>query len=94
MQVIVYAVFFATFGSLIVMVKDRRKLVAVTLTGVMVTTLVGERPSRPGPIRHSQRNSGGPEGHQRHNPERIDLDKHRQGRSEVISSKLSSGRCS
>jgi hypothetical protein len=41
MQVIVYAVFFATFGSLIVMVKDRRKLVAVTLTAVMVTTLVG-----------------------------------------------------
>lgn len=41
MQVIVYAVFFATFGSLIVMVKDRRKLVAVTLAAVMVTTLVG-----------------------------------------------------
>jgi hypothetical protein len=41
MQVIVYAVFFATFGSLIVMVKDRRKLVAVPLTAVMVTTLVG-----------------------------------------------------
>lgn len=41
MQIIVYAVFFATFGSLIVMVKDRRKLVAVTLTAVMVTTLVG-----------------------------------------------------
>jgi hypothetical protein len=41
MQVIVYAVFFATFGSLIVMVKDRRKLVALTLTAVMVTTLAG-----------------------------------------------------
>lgn len=41
MQVIVYAVFFATFGSLIVMVKDRRKLVAVTFTAVMVTTLIG-----------------------------------------------------
>ncbi len=41
MQLIVYVVFFATFGSLIVMVKDRRKLVAVTLTAVMVTTLVG-----------------------------------------------------
>jgi hypothetical protein len=42
MQVIVYAVLFATFGSLIIMVKDRRTLVAVTLTAVMVTTLVGE----------------------------------------------------
>jgi len=41
MQLFVYVVFFATFGSLIVMVKDRRKLVAVTLTAVMVTTLVG-----------------------------------------------------
>ena len=41
MQVIVYAVFFATFGSLIVMVKDRRKLAAVTLIAVMVTTLAG-----------------------------------------------------
>ena len=41
MQFIVYVVFLATFGSLIVMVKDRRKLVAVTLTAVMVTTLVG-----------------------------------------------------
>jgi len=41
MQVIVYAVFFAAFGSLIVMVKDRRKLVAVILTAVMVTALVG-----------------------------------------------------
>jgi hypothetical protein len=41
MQVIVYAVFAAIFGSLIVMVKDRRKLVAVILTAVMVTTLVG-----------------------------------------------------
>jgi len=41
MQVIVYAVFFATFGSLIVMVKDRRKLVALTLTAVMMTTLAG-----------------------------------------------------
>ena len=41
MQVIVYGVFFAAFACLIVVVKSRRKLVAVTLTAVMVTTLVG-----------------------------------------------------
>ncbi|HZQ24496.1 MAG TPA: hypothetical protein VFA89_17030 [Terriglobales bacterium] len=41
MQVILYAVFFAAFASLMVMVKSRRKLVAVTLTAVMVMTLVG-----------------------------------------------------
>ena len=41
MQVILYAVFFAAFACLIVMVKSRRKLVAVTLTAVMVMTLVG-----------------------------------------------------
>ena len=41
MQVIVYAVFFAAFACLMVMVKSRRKLVAVTLTAVMVMTLVG-----------------------------------------------------
>lgn len=41
MQVIVYGVFFATFACLMVMIKSRRKLVAVTLTAVMVTTLVG-----------------------------------------------------
>jgi hypothetical protein len=41
MQVIVYGVFFAAFASLMVMVKSRRRLVAVTLTAVMVTTLVG-----------------------------------------------------
>ena len=41
MQVIVYAVFFAAFVCLTVMVKSRRKLIAVTLTGVMVMTLAG-----------------------------------------------------
>jgi hypothetical protein len=46
MQVIVYGVFFAAFASLMVMVKSRRKLVAVTLTAVMVTTLVGAAPAQ------------------------------------------------
>lgn len=46
MQVIVYGVFFATFACLMVMIKSRRKLVAVTLTAVMVTTLVGAPPAR------------------------------------------------
>jgi hypothetical protein len=41
MQVSIYEVFFAAFLCLMVMVKDRRKLVAVTLTAVMVTTLAG-----------------------------------------------------
>jgi hypothetical protein len=41
MQVIVYWVFFAAFAGLMVVVKSRRKLVAVTVTAVMVTTLVG-----------------------------------------------------
>ena len=41
MQVIVYGVFFATFACLMVMIKSRRKLVAVTVTAVMVTTLAG-----------------------------------------------------
>jgi hypothetical protein len=41
MHVIVYGVFFAAFACSIVMVKDRRKLVAVTLIAVMVTTLAG-----------------------------------------------------
>src|SRR5215813_4254187 len=41
MQVILYAVFFAAFACLMVMVKSRRKLVAVTLTAAMVMTLVG-----------------------------------------------------
>jgi hypothetical protein len=41
MQVMVYGVFFAAFAYLMVRVKSRRKLVAVTLTAVMVTTLVG-----------------------------------------------------
>lgn len=44
MQVIVYGVFFATFACLMVMIKSRRKLVAVTVTAVMVTTLVGAPP--------------------------------------------------
>jgi hypothetical protein len=41
MQVIVYAVFFAAFACSILMVKDRRKVVALILTAVMVTTLAG-----------------------------------------------------
>ena len=41
MQVIAYAVFFATFVWLVVTVKSRRRFVAVTLTAVMVMTLVG-----------------------------------------------------
>ena len=41
MQVISYAVFFAAFVWLVVTVKSRRKVIAVTLTGVMVMTLVG-----------------------------------------------------
>ena len=40
MQVIIYAVFFVAFSYLMVTAKSRRKLVAVTLTAVMVTTLV------------------------------------------------------
>lgn len=40
MQIIVYGVFFAIFSCWMVMVKSRRKLVAVTLTAVMVMTLV------------------------------------------------------
>ena len=41
MQVISYAVFFAAFVWLVVTVKSRRKVIAVTLTGIMVMTLVG-----------------------------------------------------
>jgi len=41
MQVIAYVVFFAAFVWLVVTVKSRRKLIAVTLTGVMLITLVG-----------------------------------------------------
>jgi hypothetical protein len=41
MQVIAFGVFFATFAWLIVMVRSPRKLIAVTLTAVMVMTLVG-----------------------------------------------------
>jgi hypothetical protein len=41
MQVIVYGVFFAAFAGLMVVVKSRRKLVAVTVTAVMVTALLG-----------------------------------------------------
>ena len=41
MQVMWYVVFFAAFVWLLVTVKDRRKFIAVTLTGVMVMTLVG-----------------------------------------------------
>jgi len=41
MQVIAFGVLFAAFAWLIVMVRSPRKLIAVTLTAVMVLTLVG-----------------------------------------------------
>ena len=41
MQVLWYAVFFAAFTWLVVTVQGRKRLVAVTLAGVMVVTLVG-----------------------------------------------------
>lgn len=41
MQVISYAVFFMAFTWLVVTVRSRRKLIAVTITAVMVMTLVG-----------------------------------------------------
>ena len=41
MQVLWYAVFFAAFTWLVVTVQGRKRLVAVTLTGIMVVTLVG-----------------------------------------------------
>ena len=41
MQVIAYVVFFAAFVWLVVAVKSRRKLIAVTFTGVMVMALMG-----------------------------------------------------
>jgi hypothetical protein len=41
MQMIWYAVFFTSFAWLVVTVKNSRKLIAVTLSGVLVMTLVG-----------------------------------------------------
>ncbi len=41
MQVLWYAVFFTAFAWLVVTVQGRKRLVAVTLAGVMVVTLVG-----------------------------------------------------
>ena len=41
MQVIAYVVFFAVVVWLVVKVKSRRRVIAVTLTGAMVMTLVG-----------------------------------------------------
>ncbi|HZR05355.1 MAG TPA: hypothetical protein VFA61_05970, partial [Candidatus Udaeobacter sp.] len=41
MQIIWYAVFFTGLVWLVTISKSRRKLVAVTLTGAMVLTLVG-----------------------------------------------------
>jgi hypothetical protein len=41
MQIIAYAVFFTAFVWLVVTVKSCRKLIAVTLVGVMVMTLAG-----------------------------------------------------
>jgi hypothetical protein len=41
MQVVVYTIFFAALTWLVMTVQNRRRLVAVTLAGVMVATLVG-----------------------------------------------------
>jgi len=41
MQVLWYAVFFSALAWLVLTVEDRKRLVAVTLAGVMVVTLVG-----------------------------------------------------
>jgi hypothetical protein len=41
MQMIWYAVFFTSFAWLVVTVKNSRKLIAVTLSGVLVMSLVG-----------------------------------------------------
>ncbi|HEX8797490.1 MAG TPA: hypothetical protein VF772_02710 [Terriglobales bacterium] len=41
MQVLVYTMFFAALTWLVLTVQNRRRLVAVTLAGVMVVTLVG-----------------------------------------------------
>ena len=41
MQTLVYTMFFAALTWLVMTVENRRRLVAVTLTGVMVVTLVG-----------------------------------------------------
>ena len=41
MQLVMYTVFFAALTWLVVTVQNRRRLVAVTLAGVMVVTLVG-----------------------------------------------------
>ena len=41
MQVVSYTMFFAALTWLVVTVQDRRRLVAVTLAGVMLVTLVG-----------------------------------------------------
>jgi hypothetical protein len=45
MQVLVYTIFFATLTWLMMTVQNRRRVVAVTLAGVMVVTLVGAPPS-------------------------------------------------
>ena len=41
MQVLLYAAFFGAFTWFVVTVQNRRRLMAVTLAGVMVVTLVG-----------------------------------------------------
>jgi hypothetical protein len=41
MHVLLYITFFAAFSSLVVTVQNRRRLIAVTLAGVMVVALVG-----------------------------------------------------
>src|SRR6516164_4096574 len=41
MQVVMYMVFFTTFSWLVITVRNRRRVVAVTLAGVIAVTLVG-----------------------------------------------------
>src|ERR1035438_2869747 len=41
MQVLLYVTFFAAFTWFVVTVQNHRRLIAVTLAGVMVVTLVG-----------------------------------------------------
>ena len=43
MQVLGYATFFFAFTWFVVVVQNRRRLLAVTLAGVMVVTLVEHR---------------------------------------------------
>ena len=63
--------FLCSFVWLVVTVKNRRKFIAVTLTGVLVMTLGGSATACARPIRNPWRNSGGPQCDQRADPDRI-----------------------